>query len=394
MLPKPHSRRELLSGMAIAAVGIAVGSPQGAQSIRMASTESMLGAVRAIRDRAYQEMLARLQDGRLTRPNGYFYTVDAAELMIVLAQLGDREGYTVLRDHCVKKLIRNKPDDPFTRGFVPWRYKQGEEPDASGTTEALRVAKGLWLGSQAFNEPGDADWVRLVLSGYGTHATIDEGIWLVRNYFTFQTRSFASNSFLVDYDPDFIREIADATSDTQLATLADNCRKVVERSVAPCGLLYDLIQPELITLYPELPMLAFSPNDVIGIANCGTAAIGVVRQSPDVARKILRFVMLNDGDLRRYYLGRSGHPANDSLAAVCEFAILVRLAAALNDATAVNRLLNRALQQWHWVANHPELCDAFLYCELLEACIAVLKDQERHQATEPSAAADRPRHEA
>lgn len=393
MLPNPPSRRELLSGMAIATVGVAVGSPQAADTIKPASTESMMSAIRAIRDRAQEEMLSRLESGRIARPNGYLYTVDAAQLMIVLAQLGDQDGYAILRDHCVKNLIRNQPDDTFTRGFVPWRYKQGEAADASGTTEALRVAKGLWLGSQAFGEPGDADWARLVLLGYGTHATIDEGIWLVRNYFAFQTRSFASNSFLVDYDPDFVREIADATSDSHLAALADNCRKVVERSVAPCGLLYDLIQPELITLYPELPMLAFSPNDVIGIANCGTTALGVARQSPEVARKILRFAMLNDGDLRRYYLGRSGRPANDSPAAVCEFAILVRLAVAINDAAAVNRLLNGALQQWHWVANHPELCDAFLYCEMLEACIAVLKYEERHEGTEAPATAGKLRHE-
>jgi hypothetical protein len=77
---------------------------------------------------------------------------------------------------------------------------------------------------------------------------------------------FASNSFLVDYDPDLIREIADATHDADLSKLADNCLKAVQQSMAPCGLFYDLIQPELMTLYPELPMIAFSPNDVVGIA--------------------------------------------------------------------------------------------------------------------------------
>ncbi len=361
--------------MAIATVGVAMGSPQSSDNIPFVSTDAMVGAVAAIRGRVHQEMLSRLHAGRLVRGDGYLYTVDAAQLMIVLAQLGDHDGYRLLRDHCVHNLIRDVPDDPYTRGFVPWRYKPGEAPDASGTTEALRVARGLWIGSRAFSNPGDADWARMVLAGYSTHAAVDQGIWLVRNYFAFKTRAYASNSFLVDYDPDLIREIADAAGDAGLSALADHCLQVVQRSVAPCGLLYDLIQPELMTLYPELPMPAFSPNDVVGIANCGTTALGVARQSPELARQVLRFAMLNDGDLRRYYLGRSGRPVNASPAAVCEYAILVRLAAALNDAAALNRLLNRTLQQWHWVADHPELCDAFLYCEMLAACIAVEKTQ-------------------
>ena len=79
-------------------------------------------------------------------------------------------------------------------------------------------------------------------------------------------------------------------------------------------------------------MIAFSPNDVVGIANTGTTALGVTRQDPDLVRSIIRFAMLNDGNLRRYYLGRSGRPAHESWAAVCEYAVLLRLAVAVNDA--------------------------------------------------------------
>ena len=136
----------------------------------------------------------------------------------------------------VKNLIRDRKDDPYTRGFVPWRYKQGEAPDASGTTEALRVAKGLWLrAAHVFNSTADADLARIVLGGYGAHAIVDQGIWMVRNYFVFQTRAFASNSFLVDYDPDLIREIADTTHNADLSKLADNCLKAVQLSVAPAA---------------------------------------------------------------------------------------------------------------------------------------------------------------
>jgi hypothetical protein len=373
------SRREILSGMALATVGVAMGSPQ-AQDPVLVPTDDLIPTLKELRDRAHQELLNRMHAGRLARPDGHLYTVDAAQCMICMARLCDADGYTQLRDHCVKHLIRDRPDDPFTRGFVPWRYKAGEEADASGTTEALRVAKGLWLGSKAFAIPADAERARIILGGYGTHATVDQGIWLVRNYFSFGSRSFASNSFLIDYDPDFVREVADATLDPDLGKLADNCLKAVRSSAAPSGLLYDLIQPELSTLYPELPMPAFSPNDVIGIANSGTTALTAVRQAPDLARKLLQFATLHDDDLRRYYLGRSGQPVNDTPAAICEYCILVRIAVALDEQADLNRLLNRSLQQMHWVANHPELCDAFLYTEMLAATIAVVQWHEQRPA--------------
>jgi hypothetical protein len=372
-----RSRRELLSGMALATVGVAMGSPQAQDPSALVPTDAMIPTIKELRDHAHQELLARLHTGRLARPDGHLYTVDAAQCMICMARLADADGYGLLRDHCVK-IIRDRPDDPFTRGFVPWRYKDGEVADASGTTEAMRVAKGLWLGSKAFAAPADAERSRIVLGGYAAHATVDQGIWLIRNYFSFGSRSFASNSFLVDYDPDFIREVADATGDADLGKLADNCLKAVQSSLAPCGLLYDLIQPELSTLYPELPMPAFSPNDVIGIANSGTTALTAVRLAPDLGRKALQLATLHDGDLRRYYLGRSGRPVNDTPAAICEYCVLIRIAVALNEAADLNRLLNRALQQMHWVANHPELCDVFLHTEMLAAAIAVVEWNERN----------------
>jgi hypothetical protein len=363
--------------MALTTVGVAMASPQAqGDQPPLIPTDKMIPTIQGLRDHVHQQLLARLHAGKLVRPDGYLYTVDAAQFMICLARLSDAEGYAILRDHCVNNLIFDHSDDPFTRGFVPWRYKSGEKPDASGTTEALRVAKGLWLGSKAFSAPADADHARIVLGGYGQHSTVDQGIWLIRNYFAFGSRSFATNSFLIDYDPDFVREVADATYDAGLGKLADNCLKAVQSSVAPCGLLYDLIQPELATLFPELPMPAFSPNDVISIANSGATALAVARQAPELARKLLQLATLHDGNLRRYYLGRSGQPVNEAAAAICEYCVLIRVAVALDESTDLNRLLNRALEQMHWAANHPEMCDAFLYTELLAATIAVVKWNE------------------
>ncbi len=229
----------------------------------------------------------------------------------------------------MKTLIRDDPQDPYTQGFVPWRLHPGQNPDASGTTEALRLSRGLWLGSKAFNRPADAELALKILDGYSRHAAVDQGIWIVRNYFGFGNRAFASNSFLVDYDPDFIREIANERNDATLNKLADNCYTVINSAVAPSGLLHDIIQPEVATLYPELNLAAFSPNDVIQFSNCCTTAIGVAVGLPNLSRKILAFALNRLEDLRVYYLGRTGEPHNAKSAAVYEYSILARLAARL-----------------------------------------------------------------
>jgi hypothetical protein len=48
-----------------------------------------------------------------------------------------------------------------------------------------------------------------ILDGYARHETTDQGIWLIRNYFAFAGRNFATNTFVIDYDADFVRQVAD-----------------------------------------------------------------------------------------------------------------------------------------------------------------------------------------
>ena len=80
---------------------------------------------------------------------------------------------------------------------VPWRsflQTLRKALDASGTTEALRFAEGLWEGARVFGEPADRELALLVLRAYRRHEYVDQGIWLIRNYFNLQTRAFATNS--------------------------------------------------------------------------------------------------------------------------------------------------------------------------------------------------------
>src|SRR5262249_49510478 len=155
---------------------------------------------------------------------------------------------------------------------------------ASGTTEALRLAEALWRG-------GDRERARLLLAGYARHAATDQGIWLIRNYFNFATRAFATNSFLVDYDPDFLAEVARAEPDGPWADLATRSAALVGRAATEAGLLYDVVQPELRTLTPGLDLAVFSPNDVVQLANAATVAERAIATRPEVALPVLRFAM-------------------------------------------------------------------------------------------------------
>ena len=122
------------------------------------------GARRA-KEELHELTRARVEAGMLARTDGYVYAVDVALLMIFAAGEGDEAMYGTLRDFALEHLLLDSDDDPYTRGFVAWRYSEGIAPDASGTTEALRLAEGLWRGAQAF----DIDTDRAIVLFYRGH---------------------------------------------------------------------------------------------------------------------------------------------------------------------------------------------------------------------------------
>lgn len=313
----------------------------------------------------------RVLSGKLERTDGWVYTIDVALLMIFSANEGDRDLYSKLRDFARAHLILDSPEDPFTRGFVLWRYRKGEIPDASGTTEALRLAEGLWRGAKAFDRADDRELSLVILAGYVRHAAEERGIWLIRNYFNLGTRSFATNSFLVDYAPDFVAEVAEATGDESLRAVAERSYALVRRAEAPTGLLYDVVQPEMATLLDDDRMIIFSPNDAIQISNAATVAAGAMKGRPDVARHLLDFCYQRMPGLRGTYYGRTGEVARDKRPGIEAWAALVRIAIELRREDALEAfypfLVSNAGRTWRI----PK--DAWLYvtAELLLGLQAV-----------------------
>jgi len=269
----------------------------------------------------------------LARADGYVYTVDVAQLLTHAALRRDSALYQMLRSYAVAELIQNSASDPYVRGFVAWRRKQGSPLDAS-TTEGLRIAEGLWTGAEVFGDTAGRSLAVLIVRGYLRHAYEDQGTWLIRNNFNFQTRSFATNSFLVDYDPDFLATVAEVTKDTAIATGARNSYQLVERAITKAGLIHEMIQPEILTVLPLLESPIFSPNDVVSTLNSCTVAERVVRGRTDIARRVLRYFVKHDRENAAYYYGRSGDAVRENDMSVAPLACLTRLAIKLGDRSA------------------------------------------------------------
>ncbi len=292
----------------------------------------------------------RVLGGSLERADGWIYAIDVSLLMIFSALEGDLELYLALERFASNHLVLDSGDDPYTRGFVVWRVKEGVPPDASGTTEALRLAEGFWRGSLAFDRPQDRERALTILEGYARHQTEEQGVWMIRNYFNLGTRSFATNSFLVDYAPDFVAEAAQAAGNTQLLEIAEKSYALIERAQSKSGLLYDIIQPEVKTLLDDERVFVFSPNDAIQISNAATVAAWSVKGRPGVARRVLDFCYARMPELKGTYYGRTGEVARDKRPGIEAWASLVRLAIALERDDALEAfypfLVSNAGREW------------------------------------------------
>jgi len=319
---------------------------------------------------------ARIEAGTLARTDGFVYAIDVALMMIYAANERDQPMYAALTGYARSHLVLRSPDDPYIDGFVVWRAKDGVEPDASGTTEALRISEGLWRGAEAFGDEADRELAVTILDGYLRHEGVDNGVWMIRNYFNLGTRAFATNSFLIDYAPDYVKEVARATGREDLHELARKSYALIESARTPSGLLYDIIQPEVATLLDDERMVLFSPNDAIQVSNTAAVALCAADGLPNVARGLLDFSRERMPELRGTYYGRTGEIARNKRPGIEAWASLVRLAVKLDDEAALEAfypfLVSNAGRKWRI----PKDAWLFVAAELLLGLQAVVPPVE------------------
>lgn len=327
-------------------------------------------AVRRVLETLHQEVRERVLAGDFARPDGFAYAVDIGELLKVAARRNDRELADALRRFAKTRLIVDDPDDPFTRGFVVWRRTvapplppaddgaagsgageaeedstdAGQEgaagrgtdaPDASGTTEALRVSQGLRETAAAFALPEDRALSLRILDGYARHAAEAAGLLLIRNYFNFSSRDFATNSFLVDYGPDYLARVARAEGRADLADLAARSYEVVRAAAAGNGLLYDVFQPENATLYDDERTLLHSPRDLVQTSNTASIALQALEGAPEIAAGVLDFCRTRMPGLKLAYYGRTGEPAREKRPGIEIWGTLTEMAVRRRDEASV-----------------------------------------------------------
>jgi hypothetical protein len=256
--------------------------------------------------------------------------------------------------------------------FRAWR-RGDEEPDASGTTEALRAAAALWEGARAFGRDEDGALAISLLEGYADHAWRSHGVWMIRNYFNFGTEAFATNSYLIDYDPDLMRRVARATDRPRLRKVARRSARVVKRAQTEAGLLHQVIQPEIRTLRPGGAAI-FSPNNRVQLSNTAAVAERSVEACPEVARAVARFVAERPDPLAVFYNARTGAPGEKRAGTGTYTALLrmvVRLRAAGHHAAASRalraRLLRRVREAARAFARAPQAPRMYTAGELLLA---------------------------
>lgn len=287
----------------------------------------------------------RLSTGTLMRSNGYVYAIDLSQLLAYAALREQEAWFKLLQAESLKAVVTRKVQGGEPATFVAWRHKpspDAQELEASGTTEALELARALWLGADTFNRPGDQKLAVQLMHGYAQHQHIEEGVWLVRNYYNLQDDAFADNSYLVDYDPDFVAFVAKKTKSATLCDVALRSQRLVQDAVTPSGLIHAVVNPGMLTM---MPFALYSPNNIEKLANVAAVAERASESNAAQARAILAFAVSQDFDLRLYYDARTGQPHGEDHAGVATYATLARLAAKLGDHAANERFLAKVLQK-------------------------------------------------
>jgi hypothetical protein len=283
-------------------------------------------------ERAYTDAVRKMAHGAgVTRSDGFIWAYDSAQMLRFAAIDADLTRYLELRDAIVKRFVITAGADAEARDDVAWRVREGAAPEASGTTEALALADALLAGASAFKRPEDRALARRITDAYMRHATIERGVWFIRNYYNFATHAYANNSFLVDYLPDVLADAGNADGALRSDALLD-------RAMGPAGLFYELVQPEIDTAFPGAGLAFFSPNAISSITNACNVALYSTRGRPALARRVLAFGVARVANLKRFYDVRTGQARSTENAGTPAFACLTRLAVRLGDEGARRKL--------------------------------------------------------
>ncbi len=292
------------------------------------------------------EMKAR--DGLPVRPDGWAYAIDLGNLMVYAARRGSITLFRLLADRVERDYLVTKSNDPNALFTIAWRHRPDHPNEASGTTETLRMVEAYWLAGERWNNDYYRRLAYLMAWAYARHQWSNEygEGWFIRNYYNYETKEYATNTYLVDYAPDVLRRVAEYMGDKQLLAVANAAAVFVVAAQLPSGLFHEMYQPEISTLYANITY--FSPNGVIQLIDSVEAALGISElYAPDRARRTYEFAkqhFLESGvrAISNQYsmdgvmgVGRENAPA--------VYAYIIRLAVRFGDLQFARELINEKL---------------------------------------------------
>ena len=273
---------------------------------------------------------------------GWAYAVDMGTLLDYAAARGDAHLFRLLSDRVKKFYLITRSDDINALYTVAWRAWPGHALEASGTTETLRMVDGYWTAGQRWHNPYYLRLAHLMARAYMRHQTSNQyGLkWYIRNYYNYETKNYATNTFLVDYAPDVLWRVAIGTHDSELRKAADKAAEFVEGAQLPFGFFHEMYQPEISTLYAN--MKYFSPNGIMQIIDAHEAAMGIsTHYAPRQARRTYRFDKAHYRHITyQYYM--SGRPVGfgkGDAKGPAIYAFMARLAVRMGDPSFAHRLI-------------------------------------------------------
>lgn len=304
----------------------------------------------------------RWVDSGVARADGYTYGMDVAPLLLYAAQRKDAALYARIYEAALPLVVTG---DDVTAGFVLWRARAGAEPEVSGATEALWLARALWAGHRLLRRPDDRALALRIVDGYARHARGDQGAWHVAKYYAFGTKSLASLSLLPNYHPDFIEE-AELLAGGRAKGLARRSYALLQRAVTPSRLLVPLIQPSLNDVLPGIGVNLYAPNGVVALEDSCAAAEGALRGVPQLAKNVLAVAAGAgardaNGRLFAYFHRRDGRPIGAHALSSTGYACLARIAAAQKDGRSLPALKAVLLADMQALADSPQQSGAPLY---------------------------------
>ncbi len=292
--------------------------------------------------RALRAELAARGGLPLRAGDGWAYAVDVGNLMIYAAERGNIELFRSLSDVVRRHYLIQRTDDANALFTIAWRAHPDREAEASGTTETLRMAEAYWKAGERWDNDYYRRLAYVLARAYARHADVDEynRLWYIRNYYNYETKTYATNTYLVDYNPDILRRIADGMDDPQLRTAAELSKAFVLGAQLDFGLFHEMYQPEISTLYGA--MTYFSPNAITQVIDSYEAVLGITDSAPDAARRTHRFMKSEYDSISSQYTidGSEWGPRADDPSV---YAYVARLALRLNDLEFARTLIDKEM---------------------------------------------------